>query len=217
MYKLPLFPLNTVLFPGMPLRLHIFEDRYKQMMNQCLELHQPFGVVLIREGVEVGGPLAEPHTIGCTAQIMQVEPLDQGSMNITAIGEERFRILSLARDQVYLAGIVESCPLSNRSPKALKRAGRHLRPWVEQYLDILTSAGNVQFDSSQLPEDPLSLAYLAAYLVQVPPAQKQELLSVEQAARFVESVAMVIRREVLLLNTIIARESAEDEGPFSLN
>ncbi len=217
MYKLPLFPLNTVLFPGMPLRLHIFEDRYKQMMNQCLQTHQPFGVVLIREGVEVGGPLAEPYSVGCTAQIMQVEPLDHGRMNITAIGEERFRILSLARDQVYLAGVVESSPLSNSGPKAMKRAGRNLRPWVEQYLDILTKAGNVQFDSSQLPEDPLALAYLTAYLIQVPPAQKQELLALEQAARFVDSVAGVCRREVLLLNTIIERESGEDERPFSLN
>ncbi len=217
MYKLPLFPLNTVLFPGMPVRLHIFEDRYKEMMSLCLQSRRPFGVVLIREGVEANGPLAEPYMIGCTAQIIQVEPLAMGRMNVTAVGEERFKILTLNYDSAYLAGIVESSPLDNQTPPALARVGERLRPWVERYLEMLTEAGNVEFDPSQLPDDPLGLAYLAAYLVQVPPAQKQELLAMNDAPAFIEAVGKLCRREVLLLDSILARATAEEMGPFSAN
>jgi Lon protease-like protein len=217
MYKLPLFPLNTVLFPGMPVRLHIFEDRYKEMMSLCLQRRRPFGVVLIRQGVEANGPLAEPHMIGCTAQIIQVEPLAMGRMNVTAVGEERFKILTLNYDSAYLAGIVESCPLNDQAQPTLARVGERLRPWVERYLEMLTEAGNVEFDPTQLPDDPLGLAYLAAYLVQVPPAQKQELLAMNDAPAFVEAVGKLCRREVLFMDNILARAAAEENGPFSAN
>lgn len=217
MYKLPLFPLNTVLFPGMPLRLRIFEARYKEMINLCLQSHQPFGVVLIQEGVEANGPLAEPHQIGCSAQIIQVEPLAQGQMNITAVGQERFKIVTLNHDHAYLDSIVESCPFDEEKPLALSRAGQRLRPWAERYLQMLTEVGDVEFDPQQLPEEPLGLAYLAAYLIQVPPAQKQALLSLDQAATFVNTVSTLCRREVLLLDSGLARANADEARPFSLN
>jgi Lon protease-like protein len=217
MYKLPLFPLNTVLFPGMPLRLHIFEDRYKIMMSQCLQGRQPFGVVLIREGVEANGPLAQPHLVGCSAQIIQVEPLEQGCMNVTAVGEERFKILTLNYDSAYLAGIVQSLPLDNPNPQLLTDSGSRLRPWLERYLQMLTEAGNIEFDPDQLPDDALSLAYLAAFLLQVPPGQKQDLLAMDEAPAFVDAVNKVCRREVLLLDSINDRVKAEELGPFSVN
>jgi len=69
--ELPLFPLNTVLFPGATLPLHVFEERYKQMINQCLESRSPFGVLLIRSGNEVGTP-TEPFEVGTTASIAHV-------------------------------------------------------------------------------------------------------------------------------------------------
>src|SRR5215207_7429183 len=111
MMKLPLFPLNTVLFPGMPLSLHIFEDRYKEMISRCLQDNTPFGVLLIKEGVEALGPLAQPHSIGCTAQITQVQPLDEGRMNLIAIGHERFKLLSLDYALPYLMGDIERFPM----------------------------------------------------------------------------------------------------------
>src|SRR5438128_2047759 len=90
---LRLFPLNTVLFPGMRMPLHIFEERYKIMVRECMEEDAPFGIVLIRSGVEVGGG-AVPHSLGTTARIMQVEYLDEGRLNLFAIGERRFRIIA---------------------------------------------------------------------------------------------------------------------------
>ena len=74
MLRLPLFPLNTVLFPKMPITLHIFEERYKQMIQHCLSEQIPFGVVLIKQGVEVNGS-AEPYLVGCTARITHTHHL----------------------------------------------------------------------------------------------------------------------------------------------
>ncbi len=92
--SIPLFPLNTVLFPGQVLPLHIFEERYRRMIGQCIEKSWPFGVTLIQEGEEVGG-LAKPFKVGTTARVTQVERLDDGRLNIISVGEMRFRIASL--------------------------------------------------------------------------------------------------------------------------
>jgi uncharacterized protein len=110
MQELALFPLNTVLFPGMPLNLYIFEERYKLMMNQCIESRRPFGVVLIANNKHDTSPNAIPHSIGCTAQITQVQPLGDGKMNISAAGRERFRILSIHQEQPYLVAETQSYP-----------------------------------------------------------------------------------------------------------
>jgi len=128
-YELPLFPLNTVLFPGMPLQLHIFEDRYKKMINLCLERSIPFGVVLIDRGSEAYGPLAEPKDIGCTAQIIETQPLADGRMNIVALGQERFRTIMVDRRKaLYLNGIIELFPLQDENKDAVMQAGDRLKP-----------------------------------------------------------------------------------------
>ncbi len=218
MFEIPLFPLNTVLFPGMPINLHIFEPRYKLMIEQCLQNDEPFGVVLIHKGTEAQGPLAEPYPIGCTAQITQVERLDGGRMNILAVGLERFQIRSLNHDEPYLVGTVELMPLDEHNEPVIERAGHRLRPWVERYLAVLSQvADDVNFDPDRLPDDPLALAYLAAALLQIPSDQKQTLLAAEGAADFVTTVRTVYRREVALLSAIVARDTIDMQGLFSLN
>jgi len=90
--ELPLFPLNTVLFPGGRLALRIFEQRYMEMAKACLRESAPFGVCLIREGSEVGAP-ATPVEVGCLARIGHWEMPQLGLLQVTALGERRFRIL----------------------------------------------------------------------------------------------------------------------------
>ncbi len=90
--SLPLFPLNTVLFPGGPLRLRIFEPRYLDMVSRCMREDSGFGVALIVAGREAGGP-AQTVPIGTLARIVDFEQLDDGLLGITARGERRFRIL----------------------------------------------------------------------------------------------------------------------------
>lgn len=218
MYELPLFPLNTVLFPGMPVSLHIFEPRYRLMIEQCIQNDQPFGIVLIREGVEALGSLANPHPVGCSARISQVERLENGHMNIVAVGLERFRIHELDRSKSYLVGIVESLPLARPDMLTLDRASDRLRPWVRRYLSVLSmvteEAGT---ESPPLPDDPTALAYLAASLVQIPADQKQVLLATDQAAKLLTDIRTIYRREVPLLNALIEREMNQTQGLFSRN
>ncbi|HET9471409.1 MAG TPA: LON peptidase substrate-binding domain-containing protein, partial [Usitatibacter sp.] len=89
----PIFPLNTVLFPGSALPLRIFEVRYVDMAKDCLKRDEPFGVCLIQEGEEVGVP-AVPERVGCLARIAQCDVEELGIIKVRAVGLERFRIVS---------------------------------------------------------------------------------------------------------------------------
>jgi Lon protease-like protein len=216
MFELPLFPLNTVLFPGMPLRLHIFEERYKLMISNCIRQSQPFGVVLIKEGVEALGPLARPHTVGCTARIASMEQLEDGRMNIMAIGRERFRIVSLDRELPYLVGKVERYPLHDGDPVAQEDAARRLRPWITNYMDLLSALDDIELNAEQLPDDPVALALVAATLLQVPQKQKQGLLATGSVVDILTTMRALYRREVAFVKEMVAQE-VEDQGSFSLN
>ncbi len=91
MDTIPLFPLNTVLFPGGPLRLRIFEPRYLDMIGRCMREGSAFGVAMIIEGMEAGGP-ATTATVGTSARVVDFEKLPDGLLGITAIGERCFRV-----------------------------------------------------------------------------------------------------------------------------
>ena len=90
--QVPLFPLNTVLFPGGPLPLRIFESRYLDMVSDCMKNDAPFGVLLIREGGETGS--ATTYGIGTLARIRDWYQGNDGLLGITAVGEQRFRLIS---------------------------------------------------------------------------------------------------------------------------
>src|SRR5947209_5611244 len=173
---LPLFPLHTVLFPGMALPLHIFEPRYRQMIDDCLNNGSSFGVVLISSGKEVGEP-AVPHTVGTTAHISGAERLPDGRLNIEVIGQARFQILRLHGDRDYLTGTVAEFPLSGAEERPARRAARALLPWLGRYLNLLGEKAEVKFDRSAMPRDPASIGYLAAIVAQIPMAEKQGLLA----------------------------------------
>ncbi len=104
--ELPLFPLNNiVLFPGMQLPLHIFEERYKTMINHCIEQNTPFGILLIKEGQEVGDP-AEPFKIGTTTRVTNSQTLQEGRLNISTTGERRFELIQILDKVPYMTGLV---------------------------------------------------------------------------------------------------------------
>jgi Lon protease-like protein len=217
MFTLPLFPLNMVLFPGLPLRLNIFEPRYKQMIKRCLETGEKFGIVLIKRGSEALGPLAEPYLIGCTAQLVQVEPTSDERYDITAIGRERFRILSLDRTTFpYLTAMVETFPFTGQDQTILQMASQPLRYWVKRYFEALAQATHTQMDSRYIPNDPVGLAFLATYLLQVPPAEKQEILEIEHMDQLLHTVVELYRREVAFVKRLNKDEGKNQRG-FWLN
>ena len=106
MDKLPLFPLNTVLFPKASIPLHVFEDRYKCMIKGCISTRSPFGVVLIRMGSEVGDS-ATPYDVGTTANIININRVGDGQLFITAIGDKVFRINKLIEGKSFLEARVD--------------------------------------------------------------------------------------------------------------
>lgn len=217
-FDLPLFPLNVVLFPGAPIHLHIFEERYKRMIATCMQEHSPFGVVLIRRGAEALGPLAEPHTVGCTAMIANVQPLEQGRMNIVAIGQERFRILSLDSLALpYLLGSVQPFSIEVNNPAELSRRGAQLRGQVRRLMQTQLTAAGHTLDLSKLPEDPVELAYLAASVLQINMEQKQQLLQIVRAEDLIERVQGIYRREQVLVEAILSHGNQEGSLPFSVN
>lgn len=216
MYELPLFPLNTVLFPGMPIRLHIFEERYKKMIGYCYTTGSPFGVVLIDTGEEVGGG-AEPVTIGCTAVITEMEPLPGGRMNIVAVGQERFVIRGFKNEQPYLVGEVEPFPMAAPASEQIERSSGPVRAWLTRYLETLAKASESVFDADQLPADPVKLAYMASFLLNIPSEQKQTLLAEERIDMLLEELRQLYRREVTLLDAMLMPAPDDQPGPFSAN
>lgn len=200
--EMPLFPLRTVLFPGMMMPLHIFEDRYLEMINRCIEERLPFGVVLIREGNEVGDD-AVPHTIGTAARITRAEPLDDGRMNVTIVGTRRFRIEELHRDRSYLTGSVTHYPVINGDTRLAMEQAQKVRPKIVRYIDLLTRATGVQLQMEQLPEDPTTLAFLAGIALQVPPQDKQRMLSLPGIPEMLEMENYFLGKELQLLQHMI--------------
>jgi Lon protease-like protein len=201
MYELALFPLYTVLFPGMPLNLHIFEPRYRLMIKRCLERNQPFGVVLIRQGEEAMGPLAQPYITGCTARIARTEHQKDGTLDLTVLGEERFRILELDYKEPYLLGKVETWMLDRPHTLHLLRRLPPLKQLVVTYLRMISPLIGDETDLAglQLPDEPLMLVYLAASLLQLPPNEKQPLLEAETANQLVADVMRLYGREMCIL------------------
>ena len=214
---LPLFPLNTVLFPNMPITLHIFEDRYKTMIDHCIAAKQPFGVVLIKKGAETGRSAA-PMLIGCTAQIAQVQPLKEGRMNLVALGQDRFRIKAVNYDLPYLTGEVETLELVGGMDRKSRQIGQSLRHALTDYLKVLSNVGEVEFNVQKLPETPLELAYLSATLIQAPNEHKQRLLEINDGNLLLGEVYATCRREISVLRAMLAADQVpEQQAPFSLN
>ena len=105
--ELPLFPLNTVLFPGGILPLRIFETRYLDLISTCLRTDSGFGVVTIHEGRETGSPPTRIHPVGTLARIVDFDQLDDGLLGITCLGTQRLRVVDhhARPDQLLIAQV----------------------------------------------------------------------------------------------------------------
>lgn len=191
---LRLFPLNSVLFPGMRMPLHIFEERYRIMIRECIEEDAPFGVVLIKAGAEAGSG-AVPHDIGTTARILQVEYLEDGRLNIFTTGHERFRIVAINTTQPYLraeVSVLQQEPSTDSAYAALPRA----RQMFDDYLKTYLALAGQWTRGIYLPDDPADAADYMAARMEIGPDAKQELLAqLNPEAR--------IRRELEILGEVL--------------
>ncbi len=200
--EMPLFPLRLVLFPGMMLPLHIFEPRYREMINRCIDEQLPFGVVLIKEGKEVG-EAAEPYLIGTAARITKLDRKPDGRMEIMAVGTRRFRIEKLNHDRAYLTAQVTHYPIVNGDTKLAKEQMQRVRPKIMRYVELLTRATGIQLQLDHLPQDPTSLAFLMAIALQVKPEDKQRILSLSGIPEMLDMDNYFLARELQLLQHMI--------------
>jgi len=183
---LPLFPLQTVLLPRAPLPLHIFEDRYKEMVRDVMRLDSEFGVVLAREG----GLL----NIGCTARIDRIlRQFEDGRLDLMALGQQRFRVLSIDSERSYLRAEVEDMDDDDFEPVPENR--------VSETLLLYAECARADGDDTEPPgsDEPLLSFVLGAISPDV--EFRQLLLGTRSEARRIELVAahlaqLLRRREV---------------------
>ena len=173
--ELPLFPLNSVLFPGATLPLHIFEERYKKMVNLCLESNSPFGVLLIRSGSEVD-EAAEPFEIGTTARIVRVQHLDAGRMNLICLGEQRFRLSRQVSETPYLVAEVEPLQSIDGEGQEAKDVADTVAALFAEYHRLYLAVSNQWTRQIGMPGAPSELADFVASRMAVDPWSKQRLL-----------------------------------------
>jgi Lon protease-like protein len=225
--KLPLFPLNTVLFPGATIQLHIFEERYRLMIGRCLEQSSPFGVVLIRSGSEVDpadpgarrmlelvnpqiddlelGALKRelsgetaPHPVGTAAQISTSESV--------RLNDGRYYLVAVGQRRFRIQYFVQRQPyliasvayLPEESATAVVEPASQLRQLYERYCAALSAATGSEQSFEALPENVIDLTYWMANRLQVNNVQKQRWLEADVATRLREMSA-AIRKDLALL------------------
>lgn len=216
--SIPLFPLNTVLFPGMMLPLHIFEDRYKAMIKHCLANDNIFGVVLARTRQAVASQVMDIYvddlySVGTTAHITAVEHIRDDRMNLITVGQERFKIVAVQPSaDNYLIGQVEPYPLKGTEDhEAVERMAQKLKPIVQDYIDTLQVATGEDLSGAKLPSDPSSLAYLAGAASQGSLTDKQQLLTIETVGQLVAKTASIIDRENKILTYMVRAYEAHQK------
>jgi Lon protease-like protein len=208
-----MFPLNTVLYPGAALNLHIFEPRYRQMIAECLDANEAFGVVLIRDGDEAGDPDVQPHAIGTTAEIVDVTPLPSGRYYISSTGGRRFRISEVVAREPYLLCEVEFIEEGQGDAGAIDALLAEIAVEFREYLSLIVEfSGNPS--ESGLPPDPVRASYAVAETLQVADTLKQQLLELDSAEERLEAELGFLRRLLPQLRLLLERKR-EREAPES--
>jgi len=175
--ELPLFPLpEVVLFPGRPLPLHIFEFRYRMMMNTILEYDRRFGVLMIDP---TSGEIAN---IGCCAEIIHFERLPDDRMKVLTLGQQRFRVLEYVREKPYRVGLVEWIE-DKPTQESLQGKADEVKTLLT---DVVTLSAKLTDQKIELPENlpttPMELSYWVASNLYGVAVEQQVLLEMQDTA-----------------------------------
>ncbi|MEX2238326.1 MAG: LON peptidase substrate-binding domain-containing protein [Dehalococcoidia bacterium] len=191
--EIALFPLNTVLFPGMRLPLNIFEERYKLMLKQCLEDGLTFGVVLIRSGEEVGGQ-AQPFSVGTTARITSVEATDDGRFIVEAVGDSRFRTEKLLHRYPFIRAEVslEASVVGDND----ESAAATVRSLFEDFGRAALAMTGQWVRSVAAPEGPAALADFVGARLTSDNAVRQRIIEATTVKEQLEIESEALRHEV---------------------
>jgi uncharacterized protein len=225
---LPLFPLSAVLFPGMRLPLHIFEERYRALAADLLAQPEPrrFGVIAIRTGREVGASAVTAlHEVGCVALAREVTAHADGRYDFQAVGTDRFRLVRLEQpgETPYFRGEIEIMPDTDIAPDAMtdntapdNNGPAHLAVVVRQvqagfraYLNALADRGGGVISVADLPDEPVLLSYVvgAAMIIDLP--ERQSLLAAPDALSRLRLERSLLSRETGMLRATTSRPAPD--------
>jgi Lon protease-like protein len=218
---LPLFPLGTVLYPGLLLPLHVFEERYGQLVRDLLAGPEPrtFGVIAIREGRETGpNGIVTLYEIGCTATVRQITELDDGRYDLVTVGTQRFLLAGTDDAKPYLQGEVELLAEETGDETGAAMAARSVQDAFRTYLGALAERGVTQVSVPGLPDDPILLSYLVAASMVIDLRDKQALLAEPDALHRLVTERMLLSRETTMLRTLTATPATDlRNSPYSSN
>jgi len=209
--SLPLFPLGSVLFPGLVLPLHVFEARYQALVRDLMVLPEgtprEFGVVAIQRGWEVQvGTLATDltlHEVGCTAQVRRVTERPDGRFDLVTVGRRRFRVARIEPESTpYLVAEIEYLPESLGPSDLAERLAPRVLAAFRRYLALVgTSGGEV---TEQLPEEPTVLSHLVAATASLTVEDRQRLLTEPDTVSRLRAELRLLSREETLLRRVRA-------------
>ena len=213
--ELPLFPLKVVLFPGNILPLHIFEERYRLMVQHCLEEKSNFGVILIKKGSEVDDQ-AEPYNVGAAVRIIETDIMDDGQMNIITTGQYRFQIKSIINQTPYLVANVDILnlgppPDQHRLSALMMRASE----LYNAYEDLLSETVPDWETPKNVPQTPFHLGCHIATRLQITLIEKQRLLEVLPVDKFLMQEIKILRYEIQRRQATVIAERQFKEIPTS--
>lgn len=216
---LPLFPLSTVLYPGAPLPLHVFEERYREMVRDLVSNSDRrwFGVVAVRHGSEVGESAPSLYDVGCIAVVRRVDAYPDGRFDIVTAGGPRFRISELDQSRSYLRATVGL--LDEEYGDRAEDGAVAARAALAAYWEVLCGIRGERIAMAPVADDPLELSYLASTVLQLDVAEKQALLECRNAAERIAAATSLLRREAGLLTHLAAAPRGDELGaaPVSLN
>lgn len=205
--RLPLFPLRSVLFPGLVLPLLVFEERYRRLVRDLIALppDEPrrFGVVAIRAGAEAGDPSPELYDVGCTAEIREIDALPDGRFRLVTVGGTRFRLRDVDSSRPYLVG--EVSPLGEEvgdTDVAAVLAARVRRRYARYLRALLDARGEPEADAPELPDEPLVLSYVVPATALLLLEERQALLAAPDVASRLRAALPIVNREVSLLERL---------------
>lgn len=211
--SIPLFPLSAVLFPGAPLPLQIFEERYRVLVSDLLELAEDqrrFGVVAIQAGSEAGMPLPQMFPVGCAANVGRIDVLPDGRSTLIAYGGARFRLLEVDTvSKPYLIGRVRWQDEPLGEPGIADAIVPVVRDTLRRYADMLADLTGGTVEDGQLPADPTELSYLTAGALLLPLRERQALLELADTATRLRTEVSLLRREQLLMAELRAVSAPE--------
>jgi Lon protease-like protein len=218
---LPLFPLGAVLYPGMLLPLHIFEERYRQLVRDLLEQPEPreFGVIAIRKGRETGiDGVHSLYEVGCTATLRRVDELEGGQFDLVTVGTRRFRLLALDQTLPYLQGEIELLAEDAVDQAVAAPYVHAVQVAFRAYLDALTERGGATVRIEELPSEASLLSFVVAATMVIDLPERQGLLDEPDTVRRLGAERALLARETAMLRATTSRPAPDLRyTPYSPN